>query len=238
MPLYLVPVPLGDSPLHHVLPSHNAAILLPIRHFIVENIRSARRFLRLVHPDFPIDDLTFFVLNQHTPIADIPSFLAPLDLDLPVALLSDAGCPAIADPGAQVVALAHQRGFTVLPLVGPSSILLALIASGLNGQSFAFHGYLPVNPQDRQHALKRLDNCVHSLRQTQIFIETPYRNNALFTAILHTCLPHTLLCLAANLTSPHQLICTLPISAWLRHTPPDLNHQPTTFLLGAPLPHA
>lgn len=232
MPLYLVPVTLGDTPLSQVIPPHNLQILLSIQHFIVENPRSARRFLKLAHPSLHIDSLSFFHLDKHSLSLNLSRALAPLDHGSSIALLSDAGCPAIADPGALVIALAHQKGFQVIPLVGPSSILLALISSGLNGQSFAFHGYLPVNHQDRLHSLRHLNDLVLSSHQTQIFIETPYRNNSLASDILLACHPHTLLCIASSLTCHNESIRTLPISQWKLNGLPDLNRLPSIFLLG------
>ncbi|MDR3127257.1 MAG: SAM-dependent methyltransferase [Tannerellaceae bacterium] len=232
MPLYLIPVTLGDTPHRQVLPGHNLDIILSIHHFIVENTRSARRFLKKAHPPLVIDTLTFYELNKHTPPESIAVFLAPLEQGISVGLLSEAGCPAIADPGAGVVAEAQHRGYPVIPLVGPSSILLALIASGLNGQSFAFNGYLPVERQARIHSLRHLENLVSSLRQTQIFIETPYRNDALAADILRTCRPDTLLCIATSLTCPNESVRTLPIVEWRRVGLPPLDHLPTIFLLG------
>jgi 16S rRNA (cytidine1402-2'-O)-methyltransferase len=232
MPLYLIPVTLGDTPHRQVFPDHNRDIILSIHHFMVENVRSARRFLKQVYPLFVIDTLTFYELNKHTPPENIGAFLAPLAHGLSVGLLSEAGCPAIADPGAEVISEAQRRGYRVVPLVGPSSILLALIASGLNGQSFAFNGYLPVDRQARIRSLRHLENIASTAHQTQLFIETPYRNDALATDIIRTCRPNTLLCIATSLTCANESVRTLPIGEWRRIGLPELAHLPTVFLLG------
>lgn len=232
--LYLIPVPLGDSPHRQALPDYNLDVVLTLRHFIVENVRSARRFLKKAHPPIVIDELTFCELNEHTPREQVARMLQPLAEGHSVGLLSEAGCPAVADPGAEAVAEAHRRGFTVVPLVGPSSILLALMASGFNGQSFAFNGYLPIERQERLHAIRRIENEAYALRRTQIFIETPYRNEALADALLRTCRPDTLLCLATSLTCPDASILTRPIALWRRQGVPPLASRPTIFLLSPP----
>lgn len=229
--LYLLPVTLGDSAIGRVLPGYNVQVILAIRHFIVENVRSARRFLRQVDRNFPIDDSTFYELGKHTPPAQVSGYLHSLEHDgLPMGVISEAGCPAVADPGAEVVRMAQQRGLRVVPLVGPSSIILAVMASGMNGQSFAFHGYLPIDAADRARRIKALEQRAYAERQTQAFIETPYRGNRLVDDLLRVCRPQTLLCIAASITCPDEYIRTMPMSQWRGHVP-DLAHRPAIFLI-------
>ena len=201
--LYLLPVTLGDTPVEKVLPSYNREIILQIRHFIVEDVRSARRFLKKVDRDINIDELTFYPLNKHTSPEAISGYLKPLQEGNSMGVISEAGCPAVADPGADVVAIAQRKNLKVVPLVGPSSIILSVMGSGFNGQSFAFHGYLPIEPGERQKRLKELEQRVYSEHQTQLFIETPYRNNKMLEDILKACRPQTKLCVAANIP-PHR----------------------------------
>lgn len=189
--LYLLPVTLGDTPVEKVLPSYNREIILQIRHFIVEDVRSARRFLKKVDRDINIDELTFYPLNKHTSPEAISGYLKPLQEGNSMGVISEAGCPAVADPGADVVAIAQRKNLKVVPLVGPSSIILSVMGSGFNGQSFAFHGYLPIEPGERQKRLKELEQRVYSEHQTQLFIETPYRNNKMLEDILKACRPQT-----------------------------------------------
>lgn len=228
--LYLIPTTLGDTEPTAVLPADNARLVTSIRFFIVENIRTARRFLKKINREIDIDSLTFFELNEHTAPDEIGRMLEPLTEGHHMGILSEAGCPAIADPGADAVAIAQRRGIRVVPLVGPSSILLALMASGFNGQRFAFEGYLPIKQGERAKALKRMENRIYSEDQTQIFIETPYRNMKMLDDILAVCHPKTLLCVAADITLPTQWIRTLPLTEW-RATKPDLNKRPAIFLL-------
>lgn len=229
--LYLIPTTLGDTDnLSNILPSGNAAVISSLKFFIVENIRTARRFLKKVNRDINIDELTFFELNKHTQPKEISKFLQPLKAGNDIGIISEAGCPAVADPGADVVALAQQQGFTVVPLVGPSSILLSLMASGFNGQSFAFLGYLPIQQSDRIKALKKMENRIYGEHQTQIFIETPYRNMKMLDDIIDTCRPNTKLCIAADITLETEFIKTKPVSAW-KSQKPDLNKRPCVFLL-------
>lgn len=228
--LYLIPVTLGDSPLERVLPAYNKDVVLKIRHFIVENERTARRFLKKVDASIDIDQLTFYLLNKHTSPEEIATFIAPLKNGYPVGILSEAGCPAIADPGADVVHIAQQKKYKVVPLVGPSSILLSLMASGFNGQQFAFAGYLPVDREQRVRMLKNMEQRIYQEHQTQIFIETPYRNNKLVEDILQLCKPSTRLCIAANLTCEDELVRTLGVKEW-KGKVPDLSKQPCIFLL-------
>ena len=198
--LYLIPVTLGETEVSRVLPSYNAEVILQIKHFIVEEVRSARRFLKKVDRNIQIDDLAFYPMGKHASPELFASYLRPLEQGESVGVISEAGCPAVADPGADVVAIAQRKGLRVVPLVGPSSILLAVMASGFNGQSFAFNGYLPIEPGERTKRLKLLEQRVYAERQTQLFIETPYRNAKLFAEILRTCRPQTRLCVAAGLT--------------------------------------
>ena len=228
--LYLFPVSLGDTPLQNVLPQHNIAIIPTIKYFIVENIRSARRFLKACDRLIDIDQLTFFTLNEHTDLGTIPSMLEPMKQGHSMGIISEAGCPAIADPGADVVAIAQQRGYKVEPLVGPSSILLSLMASGFNGQSFAFNGYLPIDQSARNAKLKEMERRIRRERQTQIFIETPYRNNKLIDELSHSLPGDMLLCVASDITCPNQSIITRRLSDWSKATY-NYNKVPTIFLL-------
>ncbi len=229
--LYLIPTMLGETEdLSSVLPAGNAEIITGLKYFIVENLRTARRFLKKVNRDINIDELTFFELNKHTKPEEVSQFLQPLKAGNDVGIISEAGCPAIADPGADVVALAQKLNFRVVPLVGPSSILLSLMASGFNGQSFAFLGYLPVQQGDRVKALKKMESRIYSEDQTQIFIETPYRNMKMLDDILATCQPNTKLCVAADITLETEYIKTNPISVWKKQKP-NLNKRPCIFLL-------
>ncbi len=229
--LYLIPVTLGDSPIERVLPSDNLKVIWQIKHFIVEDIRSARRFLKKAAKEINIDELTFFTLNQHTSPDEIATFLNPMQQNFDVGIISEAGCPAIADPGADVVRIAQERNYKVVPLVGPSSILLALMASGFNGQSFAFHGYLPIQPQERIKALKKLENRIYSENQTQLFIETPYRNMKMFEDIVNHCDSRTKLCIAADLTLDTEYVKTNTISVWKKQSKPEIDKKPSIFLL-------
>ena len=190
--LYLLPVTLGDTPIETVLPSYNHDIIVHIRHFIVEDIRSARRFLKKVDRNIDIDSLTFYPLNKHTSPEALSGYLKPLEAGESMGVISEAGCPAVADPGADVVAIAQRKGLRVIPLVGPSSIILSVMGSGFNGQSFAFHGYLPIDAPERIKTLKLLEQRIYSENQTQLFIETPYRNHKMFDDIVK--LPKTEKC--------------------------------------------
>lgn len=228
--LYLFPVPLSTGTAESVLPVANTGILRQVKHFIVENIRSARRFLKLCDRSIDIDSLTFVELNRHTPSQAVPAMLDPLARGEAVGVISEAGCPAVADPGADVVAVAQQRGFKVVPLVGPSSILMSLMGSGFNGQSFAFNGYLPIDRDARSKTLRMMQSRITSERQTQIFIETPYRNNKLIAELAATLPAGMLLCVASDITGPAQSILTRPISYWKRARY-DYDKIPTIFLL-------
>ena len=229
--LYLLPVTLGDTAIDKVLPAYNAGIIREIKHFIVEDVRSARRFLKKVDRVIDIDTLSFYPLNKHTSPEDISGYLKPLEAGNPMGVISEAGCPAVADPGADVVAIAQRKKLKVVPLVGPSSIILSVMASGFNGQSFAFHGYLPIEPADRMRRLKELEARVYSENQTQLFIETPYRNHKMLEDILKTCRPQTKLCIAANITCEGEYIKTRTVKEWKGTALPDLSKIPCIFLL-------
>lgn len=228
--LYLLPVTLGDTPIEKVLPAYNKEIILGIKHFIVEDVRSARRFLKKVEASINIDELTFYLLNKHTSPDDLSGYLKPLQEGYSMGVISEAGCPAVADPGADVVAIAQRKNLKVVPLVGPSSIILSVMGSGFNGQSFAFHGYLPIEAADRIKRLKELEGRIYSENQTQLFIETPYRNNKMMEDILKTCRPQTKLCIAANITCEGEYIHTKTIREWKGHLP-DLTKVPCIFLI-------
>lgn len=228
--LYLIPVLLGDTTVERVLPTYNQEVVRDIRHFIVEDVRSARRFLKKVDKDFDIDGSQFYPLNKHTSPEEISGYLKPLEEGHSMGVISEAGCPAVADPGADVVALAQRKHLKVVPLIGPSSIILSVMGSGFNGQSFAFNGYLPIESADRAKRLKLLEQRAYTEQQTQIFIETPYRNNRLVEDILATCRPQTRLCIAANITCEEEYIVTRTLKEWKGHVP-DLSKQPCIFLI-------
>jgi len=228
--LYLIPVTLGNTPAERVLPPYNKEVIQSLRHFIVEDVRSARRFLRFIDREFDIDGSTFYPLNKHTDPKEISGYLKPLEDGISMGVISEAGCPAVADPGADVVAIAQRKGLQVVPLVGPSSIILSVMASGFNGQSFAFNGYLPIEPADRVKRIKALEQRALTEHQTQIFIETPYRNHKLVEDLLANCKPQTHLCIAANITCEGESIHTHTIKEW-RNQIPDLTKIPCIFLI-------
>lgn len=228
--LYLIPVTLGETPIEQVLPAYNKEVILTLRHFIVEDVRSARRFLKRVEKEIDIDTLTFYPLNKHTSPEAISGYLKPLEQGESMGVISEAGCPAVADPGADVVAMAQRKGLEVVPLVGPSSIILSVMASGFNGQSFAFNGYLPIEADQRARKLKALEQRATTEHQTQLFIETPYRNNKMVEEILRTCRPQTKLCIAANLTCPDAYVHTRSVKEWAGKVP-DLSKMPCIFLI-------
>lgn len=229
--LYLIPVTLGGDNINHVLPPDVVSLAQKLEHFVVENEKSARQFLGLIKHSKPIRELQFSTLNEHTDDKTLPELLKPLLAGHDVGLMSEAGCPAVADPGAKLVALAHQKGIHVAPLVGPSAILMALMASGLNGQSFAFLGYLPVDKMERSRKLKEIEKRAQTHNETQIFIETPYRNMQMLEAVLNTCSANTRLCVACNVSLPDEMIVTKTINGWKQGVLPDLNKKPTVFLL-------
>ncbi len=228
--LYLFPVGLSSTPPDRVLPQTNLDLLRQVRHFVVENLRSARRFLKSVDKTINIDELHFTELSEHTSPSAVPSMLAPLERGEAVGVISEAGCPAVADPGADIVAAAQRRGFKVIPLVGPSSILLSLMGSGFNGQRFAFEGYLPIEEGARSKRLKEMQSRIQRERQTQIFIETPYRNNRLISELCTKLPGNMLLCVASDITGTNQSIRTLELSRW-KNERYDYNKIPTIFLL-------
>ncbi len=234
MPLYLIPVTLGETPIEQVLPSYNRDIILSIHHFIVEEERTARRFLKAVSKDINIDDITFYPMGKHADEHQFRTYLKPIAEGHSIGIISEAGCPAIADPGAGVVAIAQRLGICVVPLVGPSSILLALMASGFNGQNFAFNGYLPIQASERGTLIKKLEARAYTEYQTQMFIETPFRNDRIFNDLLTACRPQTLLCIAAGLTTKNEYIRTLAIGEWKKTKLPDLRKIPAIFLISSP----
>ena len=228
--LYLIPVTLGDTSIEKVLPSYNKVIILGIKHFIVEDVRSARRFLKKVERNINIDELSFYTLNKHISAEEISGYLKPLLGGESMGVISEAGCPAVADPGADVVAIAQRKNLKVVPLVGPSSIILSVMGSGFNGQSFAFHGYLPIDPSERSKRIKVLEQRIYSENQTQLFIETPYRNNKMMEDIVKNCRPQTKLCIAANITCEDEYIKTKTVKEWQGKLP-DLSKIPCIFLI-------
>ena len=228
--LYLIPAPLSAGDLDTVLPPENILLVKQVKHFIVENVRTARRFLKQCDRSIDIDSLTFSELNRHTDPRDYHAMLDPLAAGQSVGVISEAGCPAIADPGADIVAIAQKRGYKVIPLVGPSSILLSLMASGFNGQSFAFNGYLPIYKDQRAKAIKSMVNRIVHERQTQIFIETPYRNNKLIAELASVLPGNMMLCVASDITGRHQSIVTRSCSYW-KGARYDYDKVPTIFLL-------
>lgn len=230
--LYLFPVPLSDVGPEQVLPGSNLQLLLGIRYFVVENLRSARRFLKACHKSIIIDDLEFTELSEHTPPGEVDDMLAPMAHGHSIGVISEAGCPAVADPGADLVAAAQRRGYEVVPLVGPSSILMSLMGSGFNGQRFTFNGYLPIDARARAGKLKDMQQAIRRDRCTQIFIETPYRNNKLIEELCRVLPPDMLLCVASDITGPRQRINTRRIDQW-RRIKPDYDKIPAIFLLNS-----
>ena len=229
--LYLIPVTLGDDNIAQVLPTNVVATAQQLDTFVVETEKPARHFLSTIKTAKPVRELALHLLNEHTEDKALPDLLKPLLAGKDVGLMSDAGCPGVADPGARLVALAHQKGIRVVPLVGPSSILLALMASGLNGQQFAFLGYLPVDKTERANKLKEIEKRAQTHNETQIFIETPYRNMHMLEALLSTCNANTRLCIASQVSLADEMIATKSISQWKQGTLPDLQKKPTVFLL-------
>jgi 16S rRNA (cytidine1402-2'-O)-methyltransferase len=233
--LYLIPVTLGDDNIAGLLPTSLPPEVIKIaqnlEHFVVESEKSARQFLSAIKTTKPVRELSLNLLNEHTQDKDVAALLAPLLAGKNVGLMSDAGCPGVADPGAKLVALAHQKNIQVIPLVGPSSILLSLMASGLNGQQFAFLGYLPVDKTARNAKLKEIEKRSQTHNETQIFIETPYRNQQMLEALLSTCNANTRLCIACQVSLQDEFIVTKRISEWKQSALPDLNKKPTVFLM-------
>lgn len=228
--LYLIPCTLGDTPPLEVLPFLVKKAVEEIDYFIVEHEKSARRFIKNISPKKSQPNLHIDEINKFTDVATIPAMLQPCLEGKDVGVISDAGCPGIADPGALVVEAAHKQGIKVVPLVGPSSILLAMMASGFNGQNFAFNGYLPIEKQERKKEIKRLEQLSHQLQQSQLFIETPYRNNQLLEALIQILNPETKICVACDITLPTELIETHTASHWKRKKV-DLHKRPTLFII-------
>ena len=229
--LYLIPNTLGNPDTTETIPEGIKGRVSDISLFIVENLRNARRYLKSLNREINIDALTFFELNEHTSAEEIPSFLDRVEQGLDAAIISEAGVPGVADPGAEVVRIAHEKGIRVVPLTGPSSILLALMASGLNGQSFCFHGYLPVKRPERIKKIKELELKVIRSGETQLFIEAPYRNDGLLADILDSCQASTRLCIAADITLDSEFIYTKTSGAWKKKKP-ALHKRPVLFLIG------
>ena len=229
--LYMIPVTLGDDRLSHVLPQGVMALTRKLDNFVVENEKSARRFLSSLKTEKPVREINMQLLNEHTEAKDIPALLSPLLAGHDVGMLSEAGCPGIADPGAALAESAHRRGIRVSPLVGPSSILLSLMASGFNGQQFTFLGYLPSDKNARITKLKEIEKRSQQRKETQIFIETPYRNQHMLEDILAHCADVTRLCVASNISLENELIISKPIAEWNKMGPLDLHKQPTVFLI-------
>ena len=223
--LYLIPITLGDSLVESVIPIDVINKTKVLRYFVVENIRTTRRFLRLIDSDFPIDDTVFFELNKHTSQEQIVSYLQPLQQGHDVGVMSEAGVPGVADPGAAVVELAHKQNIQVVPFVGPSSILMSVMASGLNGQNFAFNGYIPVKSPERIKHLKFLEKRSIQEQQSQLFIETPYRNGAMVDDIIKACMPQTKLCIATDISLDTECIKTDTLQNWKKNIP-DIKSQP------------
>ncbi len=228
--LYLIPTPLGDCTLDLVLPDETRRVAARLSHFVVEQAKTARAFLKQVGTELPIQQLQLSELNEHTRNSALEALLAPLLAGHDVGLLSEAGCPAVADPGANLVRLAHRRGIAVKPLVGPSSILLAIMASGLVGQRFAFHGYLPAKPEERAKAIKDLEKRAEREDSAQVFIETPYRNQAMLDSLLGTCREDTLVTVACDLTLNTEFIATRATKDWSAPLP-ELHKRPCVFLI-------
>lgn len=228
--LYLIPTPLGDTESFAVLPASIVEVINSLDHYFAENEKSARHFLKKAGIKKPLQEINLYPLNEHTEETELINYLQILLKGISAGIISEAGCPAVADPGADLVRMAHENKIKVIPLVGPSSIVLALMASGLNGQNFVFHGYLSRDKNKRAKELKALETESKRKNQTQIFIETPYRNSHVVEAVLETCEPHTYFCIAADLTLKTEFIKTAPVSEWKKQKP-DINKRPAVFLI-------
>ncbi|MBN2662434.1 MAG: SAM-dependent methyltransferase [Bacteroidales bacterium] len=226
--IYLLPNTLGDTDADLVIPKNVQQITSNLRYFFVENLRTARRYLRKIDNSFPIDESVFFDIGKRVDFHDVKNYFSELKAD--AGIISESGMPAVADPGANIVAVAREKGFKIVPLVGPSSILLSLAASGMNGQNFAFHGYLPIDKLALINKIKDLEQISRKFNQTQIFIETPFRNNALFEALIKNCNPSTLLCVAKEITTNEEQIITLPVSKWKKQQI-NIHKKNTIFLI-------
>lgn len=231
--LYLLPVPLGETAPEAVIPVPTLEIARRLTHFVVENAKTARAVLKVMNHPVPLRELDLQELNEHTPAQAVAALLEPARQGHDLGLMSEAGCPAVADPGSLLVAQAHAEGIRVAPLVGPSSLLLALMASGLNGQNFAFHGYLPAREPERSQALRQLEGTSRKSGGVQLFIETPYRNGALFDSLLAACQPGSRLCVAVALTTADEAVRTCTVGEWRRSPRPPFDKQPAVFLLQA-----
>ena len=231
--IYLIPNTISDDSIDLAIPLEVKNIISKLSHFIVEDIRTARRFLKKVNKDFDIDLISFYTLNKHTKSNDVFEYLQVTFQGTDIGIISEAGAPCIADPGNVIVALAHKYNLSVVPLTGPSSILLALMASGLNGQNFAFNGYLPVQKNERTLKIRNLEQRSLREKQTQIFMETPYRNDQLLSDILSTCKNNTFLCIASNINDKNEFIKTLSISEWKTTKNISINKKPSIFLIQA-----
>lgn len=229
--LYLIPNLLGETPIERAIPDDVVHIIKNIKVFATENVKNTRRYLKKIDKAINIDELVFLDLNEHSNIKDIETYL-PYLTDQDMGIISEAGCPGIADPGAELVALAHKHDYQVIPLVGPSSILLALMASGANGQNFSFNGYLPIAKPERIKTLKTYEKQSATENRTQLFIETPYRNMQLFEDMITTLSPTTRLTIACDITTENEYIKTMLIKDW-KHVKPDINKRPTIFVLYA-----
>jgi len=232
--LYLIPVPLGETPIDSVLPPYNRTIVSQIKYFIVENTRSAIRFLKQLDDSIDIGSLSFTELNEHTDVSTISTYLDPLIHGKSMGVISEAGCPAVADPGAAGVEMAQRKNLRVIPLVGPSSMIMAVMASGCNGQNFAFNGYLPVKPSERGDKIRQLEIRAQREQQTQLFIEAPYRNVQMLETLLKVCHLETKICIAAGITCSEEFIHTHTVAEWKSLPMPDINKVPAIFLLYVP----
>jgi len=228
--LYLIPVTLGDTPPLEVMPGMVQNIIETIDQYIVENEKTARRFIKQICPKKPQPSLKLHALNKHTDPTETPNFLDACLSGTSMGLMSEAGVPGVADPGAEVVRIAHEKGIQVVPLVGPSSILMAMMSSGMNGQNFAFTGYLPIDQKEKRNELKRLERLSKDYNQAQLFIETPYRNNKMLDELCNTLNGNTRLCIACDITLPTEFIVTKPISVW-KSNKPDLHKRPALFII-------
>jgi 16S rRNA (cytidine1402-2'-O)-methyltransferase len=230
--LYLIPVGMGNNDAQRIIPAFNSSIINELKHFVTENGKTARAFLKATVEGIVLQELNYYELNQHTKQEELASYLTLLLDGNDVGLMSEAGCPGIADPGADLVKLAHKNSIRVVPLVGPSSILLTIMASGLNGQNFAFNGYLPKDKNDRIKKIKELEKLCFSKQQSQYFIETPYRNSQLISELLHTLSPATYLIIASSITTAEESIVMRSVAEWKKLTPPNFDKKPCMFGIG------
>jgi 16S rRNA (cytidine1402-2'-O)-methyltransferase len=229
--LYLIPNLLGDTPVNKVMPDYNIQIINQLKHFIVETPKNANTLLKRAGVKTPFEGITFYILDEHSSQDDLPDLTEPLKKGIDMGLMTDAGMPVVADPGEAVVNWAHENKVKVVPLIGPSSVFLALAASGLNAESFTFHGYLPVKPEERKRKIRELDVIARKTKFTQIFIETPYRNQALLQDLVKTCHPDTKLCVAVNITLQNENIRTFPVYEWQMRNY-GVEKMPAVFLIG------